>query len=245
MAQRLSRKATGRDRADVCRLAGNAAFSLRKWDDAKQWYTQLSGVEANSAVVQYNLAVAFYNLNKIEESWKYYKRAQKLDSSIRNRDIEIRYRKKKGAAVVDSLTVMDSSDVWYNKAVELQQQGNDSAAEKLYKKVVAKDPLNSLAWNNLGAVYGKRGDIDNAEKAYFKAIEKRHDVPETYANLITLYIELEEFKKARKWTIKGISHNPDSELLAGMREKIQEAEEVVRKRKEEEARAAQEENQEE
>lgn len=241
MAQRLSRRATGRDRADVCRLAGNASFSLKKWDEARQWYTQLSGVEANNAVVQYNLAVAFYNLDKIEDSWKYYKRSQKLDPSIRNRDIEIRYRKKKGAAVADSLTVMDSSDVWYNMAVELQQEGNDSAAEKLYKKVVKKDPLNSLAWNNLGAVYGKRGDIDNAEKAYFKAIEKRHDIPETYANLINLYIELEEFKKARRWTIKGIGHNPDSELLAGMRGKIEEAEEAVRKRKEEEARAAQEE----
>ena len=52
--------------------------------------------------------------------------------------------------------------------------------------------------------YGKRGEIDNAEKAYFKAVEKKHDIPESYANLVNLYIELEEFSKARQWIIKGI-----------------------------------------
>lgn len=231
IARRLSSKATGKDRADVCRLAGNAAFSLKQWEKARQWYLQLSSVEADNAIVQYNLAVAFYNSDKIEEAWKYYKRAQKRDRSITNKDIELRYRKKKGTAVIDSISVLDSTGQWYNKAVELQQQGNDTAAEKLYRKVVKKDPENPLAWNNLGAIYGRRGDIDNAEKAYFNAIKKRHDVPETYANLINLYIELEEFKKARKWTIKGIGHNPDSELLAGMRDKIEEAEAAAEKRK--------------
>ncbi|MBN1576753.1 MAG: tetratricopeptide repeat protein [Chitinispirillaceae bacterium] len=235
IARRLSGKATGRDRADVCRLAGNAAFSLKQWDDARQWYLQLSSVDANNAVVQYNLAVAHYNLGRIEDSWKYYQRAKGYDQSIYNKDIEARYRRKKGVAAADSISVLDSADVWYNRAVELQRAGSDSAAEKLYKKVVAKDAGNSLAWNNLGAIYGKRGDIDNTEKAYFKAIEKRHDIPETYANLINLYIELEEFAKARKWTIKGMGHNPDSEVLGGMREKIEAAEEAVKKRKAQEA----------
>jgi tetratricopeptide (TPR) repeat protein len=237
MAQRLSRTASGKDRVDVCRIAGNAAFSLKKWDEARQWYLQLSSVEANSSIVQYNLAVAFYNLGNVDETWKYYQRAQKLDSSIRNKDIELRYRQKKGAAAADSISVLDSTDAWYNQAVELQQQGADTAAEKLYKKVIQKDPQYSLAWNNLGAIYGRRGDIDNAEKAYFKAIEKKHDVPESYANLINLYIELEEFSKARKWTIKGVGHNPDSEVLAGMREKIETAEAAAKERKAQEAAA--------
>ncbi len=232
IARSLSGKAMGTDLADVCRLAGNAAFSLRQWDEARKWYLQLSGVEANSAVVQYNLAVACYNLNRIEDSWKYYTRAKELDPSISNKDIEKRYSLKNGSAsTYDSALILDSTDIWYNQAVELQKNGIDSSAEKLYKKVLAKDPSHSLAWNNLGAIYGKRGDIDNAEKAYFKAIEKRHDVPETYANLINLYIELEEFAKARKWIIKGIGHNPDSELLAELRGKIETAEKEAKKRK--------------
>ncbi len=232
ISRRLSGKTAGKDRADVCRLAGNSAFSLRLWDEARQWYLQLSSVDAGNAVVQYNLAVAYYNLGRTEDSWKYYQRARGFDPSIYNKDIEARYRSTKGTGAADSTPVLDSAEVLYNRGVELQRHGNDSAAEKLYKKAVAKDPGCSPAWNNLGAIYGKRGDIDNAEKAYFKAIEKRHDVPETYANLINLYIELEEFAKARKWTIKGIGHNPDSEVLEGMRERIQTAEAEVKKRRE-------------
>ncbi|MDO5576408.1 MAG: hypothetical protein Q4F84_04960, partial [Fibrobacter sp.] len=119
--------------------------------------------------------------------------------------------------------------------VELQNAGKDTAAEKMYRKILAKDSLYSLAWNNLGALYGVRGDIDNAEKSYTKAIEKRYDIPEAYANLVNLYIELEEFSKARKWIIKGMGHNPGSELLESLREKIAQAESEVAKRKQSEA----------
>jgi len=236
IARGLSKKAAGRDRADVCRLAGNSAFALKMWDEAKAWYLQLSSVEADNAVVQYNLAVAFYNIGNINDAWKYYQRAKTFDASIYNKDVEAKYRHAKGA-VTDSTMVMDSTDVWYNKAVELQQQGDDSAAQKYYHKVLAKDSVNSLAWNNLGAIYGKRGDIDNAEKAYFKAIDKKHDVPETYANLVNLYIELEEFKKARKWIIKGIGHNPGSDVLNEIRDRIPVAEAKAEARKKEAAAA--------
>lgn len=239
IARRLSKKAAGRDRADVCRLAGNCAFAQKMWEEAKQWYLQLSNVEADDAVVQYNLAVAFYNIGSIEDSWKYYQRAKGFDATIVNKDIEAKYRHAKGA-VTDSTMVMDSTDVWYNRAVELQQQGDDSAAEKLYRKVLVKDSLNSLAWNNLGALYGKRGDIDNAESAYFKAIDKKHDVPETYGNLVNLYIELEEFKKARKWIIKGMGHNPGSEVLTEIRERIPVAEAAAEQRKQNAAAAGEE-----
>ncbi|MCX7725938.1 MAG: tetratricopeptide repeat protein, partial [Chitinispirillaceae bacterium] len=236
IAEALSLKTVGKDYADVCRLAGNAAFSLKKWEEAKRWYSFLSNAEANNPVVQYNLAVANYNLNRIEEAWKYYQNAKKLDQSIYSKDIEKAYRKLKGEDGVDLSALIDSTVVWYNSAVELQQNGEDSAAEILYKKVVEKEPTHSEAWNNLGAIYGKRGDIDNAEKAYFKAIEKRHDIPETYANLVTLYIELEEFPKARKWVTKGLGHNPESEILQQLKEKIEIAEKEVKKRKEMEAK---------
>lgn len=234
MASRLSSEASGRDHADCARLAGNAAFALKQWDKARSWYNQLSTIEANSSVVQYNLAVAYYNLNDMDKSWIYYERARKLDPKLKNKDIENKYNMSKGIGT-DSVQVMDSVDIWYNSAVELQNAGKDTAAEKMYKKILAKDSLYSLAWNNLGALYGVRGDIDNAEKSYTKAIEKRYDIPEAYANLVNLYIELEEFSKARKWIIKGMGHNPGSELLESLREKIAQAESEVAKRKQSES----------
>ena len=233
IVERISAHTHGNDRADCSRLAGNAAFALKQWDKARQWYMQLSNVEAQSPVVQYNLAVAFYNLNKVEDAWKHYDRAKKLDKSIFNKDIEAKYRHLRGGDKTDSVAVLDSADIWYNQAVQMQSEGKDTAAEQLYQKVIKKDPMHSLSWNNLGAIYGARGDIDNAEKAYWKAIEKRYDIPETYANLVNLYIELEEFTKARQWIIKGIGHNPESELLEGFRERIVEAEKAAKERKQE------------
>jgi len=230
IAQSIAGGASGADKADVCRIAGNAAFALKQWKVAKQWYLQLSSIEPRNPVVLFNIAVAAYNLNDIDESWKYYQKAKEQNSSLYNKDIEARYASTQVKAEASAVHY-DSADIWYNKAVDLQTAGDDSSAELMYKKVVEKDPLYSLAWNNLGAIYGKKGDIDNAEKAYFKAVEKKHDIPETYANLVNLYIELEEFSKAKQWIIKGIGHNPDSPLLVDMRERVSAAEKKAANKK--------------
>ena len=229
-ATRLLQNASGQDRVDLCRLAGNAAFALKQWNTARQYYLQLSDVDARNSIVQYNLAVAAYNLGQIQDMWRYYQKAKELDNSINNKDIEARYKQVSGGNT-DVSIVLDSIDQWYNSAIDLQNSGKDTAAELLYKKVVAKNPAHSQAWNNLGAIYGARGDIDNAENAYQKAIEKRHDIPETYANLVNLYIALEDFSKAKQWIIKGIGHNPDSELLLGLKQRISEEEAKVKQKK--------------
>jgi tetratricopeptide (TPR) repeat protein len=222
LSENLSGKSMGRDHADICRLAGNSAFALKDWKTAKKWYMDLSGVDRDNAIVQYNIAVACYNLNDIDGSWKYYQRAKELDTKISNKDIEGRFAAYSNNAA--SAVVMDSVDMWYNSAVDYQNNGQDTLAESLYKKVVGKDPGYNLAWNNLGALYGKRGDIDNAINSYMKAIEKKYDIPESYANLVNLYIELEEFSKAKIWIIKGLGHNPESQVLMEMKEKLAEAE---------------------
>lgn len=222
--------AAGGDRADLCRLAGNAAFGLKQWKNARQWYLQLSNVEAHNAVVQYNLAVAAYNLGDVDDAWKYYGLARVGDPKISNADIEKRYAAAHGSAVTGQ-SLISLPDSLYNAAVDMQNAGDDSAAEKIYLQITARDSLYNMAWNNLGTIYGKRGEIEKAEHAYLKAVEKKHDIPETYANLVTLYIELEEFTKARQWLIKGQGHNPDSDLLKDLKEKIVAAEKKAKKSK--------------
>lgn len=225
-ATHLVKSATGRDRADLCRLAGNAAFALKDWTRARLWYNQLSNVEAGSAVVQYNLAVAHYNLNDMHRAWSYYQRAQALDPSLKNSDIEKRH------AALDSspaATVLDSLAAMYNTAVDSQQAKNDSGAEKLYRRIVAADPAFVLAWNNLGALYAARGEVDSAEAMYLRAVEKKHDLPESYANLINLYLALGDFSEARRWTIKGRGHNPDSELLEQIETAVADSLDAVQK----------------
>ena len=148
---------------------------LEKWDSATVVYAIVrNGDQQRNRTIQSGCCL--YNLNDIENAWKHYTRARQIDPSIKNKDIESKYNSvnSKGR---DSITVLDSTDIWYNMAVDLQNEGKDSAAEKIYLRIVAKEKYHSQAWNNLGALYGARGDIDNAEKAYFKAVEKKHDIP--------------------------------------------------------------------
>lgn len=222
MCKNMVKRAVGQDRADVCRLAGNCAFALKKWESAKAWYLQLSNVEARDAVVQYNLAVAHYNLGEVEESFKRYQNARKLDKSISNKDIELRYEQtqKSSRKVVKTVVKLDSVDAWYNEAVELHNAEMPERAEELYKKVVKHNPSHSQAWNNLGAIYGARGDLEDAVSAYLKAIENKHDVPETYANLVNIYMALEKSAEAEKWVNEGLGKHPGSQLLKQMKGRI-------------------------
>ncbi len=215
-----AKTAKGKDYADVCRLAGNAAFELKEWESARMWYRQLSALRARDPVVQYNLAVASYNLNQIEEAFEYYTNARKLDSSIENNDIEKRYHALKDTASGPRV-VLDSLDQWYNTAVEMQNEGNDSAAQLLYKKILAEDSTYIRAWNNLGAIYSAGGQLETAEEAYLKAIERKHDLVEAYANLANIYIAMEEYDKAKMLIFKGIAHNPESDLLKQIQENVE------------------------
>jgi tetratricopeptide (TPR) repeat protein len=214
LGQKLVRRADGSIRSDLCRLIGNAAFGLKQWDEARSWYMQLAGLKSDDPLVQYNLAVAAYNLGAIEEAWEHYQRARELDERITNRDIEKRYRAlKQGSAATTRIEPIDSL---YNVAVELQNSGSDTAAEALYHSIIQKDSTYHLAWNNLGALLAARGDLEQALDCYRKAVERNYGLVEGYANLVNIYMAMGDFSQARRWLLKGKGHNPDSDLLKEM-----------------------------
>jgi superkiller protein 3 len=221
IGERAVGKGRGEDRADVCRVVGNSAMGLKQWKKALEWYQQLEGVKRTDPLVQYNLAVISYNLGTMEESWAYYQKARRLDPKLENKDIEKRYQAlhSPGAGIAQ---IMDSVDYWYNTAVTLQDSAHDTTAEAYYRKILEKNPAYYLAWNNLGAIYSGRGELDTAVECYLKSIEKRHDIPEAYANLVNIYIEMKNIKEAQRWILKGRGHNPDSELLKELEVKVKE-----------------------
>jgi tetratricopeptide (TPR) repeat protein len=226
VGEKLAANATGGNRSNLCRLIGNASFKLKDWKKARSWYLQLSGLQSQDAVVQYNLAVASYNLGQMEDAWKYYQAARQLDPSLSNPDIEKRHAAQTGQAP-GSAALSDSTDIWYNQAVDLQAADNDSGASILYLKILERDSAYVKAWNNLGAIHSKHGEIDDAINCYTKSIARRHDLPEAYANLVNLYIALEEFEKAHYWLFKGKFHNPDSPLLQEMETALTDAKRAV------------------
>ena len=220
LGEALVKNARGKDRGDVCRVVGNACFSLKQWEKARQWYEELAGMEKNDAVVQYNCAVASYNLGDVSASWEYYQKATELNPLLKNKDIENRYAAMKSPVKTDSV-ITDSLDDMYNNAVALQRDlKNDSAAEVIYRKILDKKNTYFRAWNNLGAIYSARGDLHEAVNCFLRSIEKQHDIPEAYANLVNVYIAMDSLSAAQRWTIKGIGHNPDSEVLRELDAKV-------------------------
>ena len=213
IGEQLVRNAQGKDRGDVCRVVGNAHFGLKQWSNARHWYEQLAGMEKNDAVVQYNCAVAAYNLGDVQASWDYYQKARELNPLLSNKDIENRYASLKAPVKADT-AVVDSIDALYNSAVALQRDDkNDSAAELVYKKILDKKNTYYRAWNNLGAIYSARGDLQSAVGCFLHSIEKQHDIPEAYANLANVYVAMDSLRQAQYWIVKGIGHNPDSDAL--------------------------------
>lgn len=219
IGERIVSKARGEDRADVCRLVGNAAMSLKLWGKARQWYQQLEDLKPRDALVLYNLAVISYNLGSLDESWSYYQKARQIDAKLENKDIENRYHSAHPETGEIS-QLMDSVDYWYNTGVTLQDSAHDTAAEAYYKKILEKNPTYYRAWNNLGAIYSGRGDLDKAVEYYLKSVEKQHDIPEAYANLVNIYIQMNNIKEAQRWIIKGLGHNPDSDMLKQLDAKV-------------------------
>jgi len=225
-ADEAFKKATGSVRAEICRTAGDCAVAAKRWADAKNWFTKLSAIEPNNAAVQYNIAVAHYNLGEVEESYNRYQKARELDKKIQNKDIELRYEQFKHGGpsqqkevTLSNKTQNDSLETLYNRAVDLQNAKKVDQAEAIYKKIIELDPAFSQAWNNLGAIYGARGDLDQAETAYLKAIDAQ-PAPETYANLANVYIAKNENAKAAEIVAKGLEKNPNSTVLKRLEQKV-------------------------
>lgn len=221
IGKELMQRSAGPDKESIYRLVGNSAIKLEDWETAKSSFKQLTEMNPNDAVAYYNMAVATFKLNDIDNAWELYQKAREIDPSMKNSDIEKRYKalqqKIEGMAEVDSL------DELYNNAVVLQQNGNDTAAEEMYKEIILRDKRHYRAWNNLGAIYGARGEHEEAIECYKNAVSRRADIADGYANLVNIYISLEDFKKAKKWLYKGFKHNPDSDVLRQMEEELNRA----------------------
>ena len=67
--------------------------------------------------------------------------------------------------------------------------GRYQEATGLYGKAIAQDPLNFLAYNNLGVVFSKTGNSTQAEDHFRKAIEINPNYPDAYYNLGVLLSE--------------------------------------------------------
>jgi tetratricopeptide (TPR) repeat protein len=213
----------GANRAEVCRIAAEAALDSKQWNVALRWSSEFASLQPANAIALYNSAVASNNLGLMTSSWAFYQKAKELNPALVNKDIENRHGALEAPVQNDSGSAVDSLDMWYNEAVSMQEQNNDTGAEQMYKNILKQNPAYSHAWNNLGAVYSARGQLQDAVNCFLKLLDKRHDIPEAYANLVNVYLAQDSIADAKRWIYKGLGHNPDNQVLKDLDVKVKEA----------------------
>lgn len=205
---------SGKEKLSLLQMAGDCAAYLKKWDELLHWSQKQYQLE-ESAHAAYNCAVAAYNLEDVTTAYHYYKKAQAVDSSIKNSDIENRYlqmgREESTQQAVES--DLSRADSLYNSAIVFHRKGEVAKAENIYRVILELDNSYHRAWNNLGIIYGERGDIDDAVACYKSSIARRSDIADGYINLVYLYIAIEEYGQAKKWLKRGLKQHTDNKQL--------------------------------
>lgn len=88
-------------------------------------------------------------------------------------------------------------------------EGNLDKAMTEFKKVLALDPANPLAHNNMGIIYKRRGLYVTAIDEFKQALEGMPNYYKTYNNLGNVYYEREYYDEAEKFYLKCLKVKPD------------------------------------
>jgi tetratricopeptide (TPR) repeat protein len=126
--------------------------------------------------------------------------------------IEGLYDKKKyneinELALIYNYIQSDKTESLFKIAYSINECGDRKTARRHYEKILALNPLNSSALNNLGVVYENEGSYEQALK-FYKSAQKKDPEKELYKNNLNRCLKLreskiEEDKKKKipeKWT---------------------------------------------
>lgn len=143
----------GPARAAMANLAGMLAGQSGDPAAAAGWFQEALVADPDDSTVRANLATALLSAGRIDEA------AQVCSDGGR-----------------DPRLLRLAGYAW-------QQQGRLEEATAAYQAVVAGDPADFEAWNNLGNVRSAAGDTDGAVAAFERAIRLRPDLLAIYFNL--------------------------------------------------------------
>ncbi len=90
----------------------------------------------------------------------------------------------------------EKADGWNNLGVALFQLKNYAESRQAFEKSIALDPKFQAAWLGIGGARLYLGDSGGGEEAFKKAIELEPTDPRAWANLVTLYVQTKQWKKA-------------------------------------------------
>jgi DNA-binding beta-propeller fold protein YncE/tetratricopeptide (TPR) repeat protein len=88
------------------------------------------------------------------------------------------------------------------------QYGNDEAAVADFDKVLATEPKNAAALNNIGSVAFLKGDYAAAEKRFRQAAEADAQDASVWLNLVKTAVKLQNADKAREYGARAVALAP-------------------------------------
>jgi tetratricopeptide (TPR) repeat protein len=129
------------------------------------------------------------------------------DRNVPNKEVEI--KPKKIPVKVRTVQEVAESKALYTQALQKQREGKSEEAKSLYKKVVAIDPGNMQAFNNLGVIYMSQKRYKWAIIRFNDAINIKHNYTDAHYNLACLYAKKNDLTQSMFYLKNAIEFNPE------------------------------------
>ncbi|HPD64560.1 MAG TPA: tetratricopeptide repeat protein [Bacteroidia bacterium] len=143
--------------------------------------------DIRDAVCYYQIGQAFHNRNHPEQALKYYQFANKYEP------FNLDYRNKTGSELI------------------LLKKYQDAMAE--FNFIIRENPLNHVAYNNLGFIYLIQNDLVNAEKYFRTALKLHPDYLTAHLNLVKVFIGRKNYFQAKNYLQSLIKRFPDNRQI--------------------------------
>lgn len=187
--------------AQTALAEGNKLFDVNKTDLAIQAYNQAVKLDPDLAEAWFKLGISYSLIEREKEIESV--NEQQEDYSPTPTPTPAKKGKK------DEVVRTKDSEKAFEQAV------------KAYKKIIAKNPKDDVAYYNLGRAYNKLDEDEDAEKALKEAVELNPESTEYQTEYGAILIKLAQYDRAIKALKKALELDPENSEADELLEKAE------------------------
>lgn len=186
--------------AQTALAEGNKLFDVNKTDLAIQAYNQAVKLDPDLAEAWFKLGISYSLIEKEKE-------IEAVNEQEEYSPTPTPKPSKKGKK--DEVVRTKDSEKAFEQAV------------KAYKKIIAKNPKDDVAYYNLGRAYNKLDEDEDAEKALKEAVELNPESTEYQTEYGAILVKLAQYDRAIKALKKALELDPENSEADELLEKAQ------------------------